>query len=84
MHPIVAEQIARSRMEQFHREAAVVRRSATAGAMRPPARWRLALAASARAIASRLDGGIGARPAGSTAPLSRARAGRLTARAPRP
>lgn len=52
MHPIVSEQIARIRLEELHRQAAAVRRSATAPSIPSP---RLVLAAAALRLARALD-----------------------------
>lgn len=52
MHPIVSEQIARSRVEELHRKAAIARRAAAA---RPIPGPRLALAAAALRLARALD-----------------------------
>lgn len=53
MHPIVSEQIARSRMQELHRVAAAARRGA--GAARPVEPWRITLAAAALRLARALD-----------------------------
>lgn len=64
MHPIIAEQIARGRLEDYHREAAIARRARLARRMsstrpaRPGSqvrRLRLGLAAAALGLARRLD-----------------------------
>lgn len=53
MHPIVSEQIARSRLEELHRNAAAVRRGAAVA--RPGVPWRIALATAALRLARALD-----------------------------
>ncbi|MBW3561027.1 MAG: hypothetical protein KY437_00860 [Actinobacteria bacterium] len=52
MHPIVSEQIARERLQELHREAAIARRIA---AVRNTPGPRLALAAAALRLARALD-----------------------------
>ena len=52
MHPIISEQIARSRVQEMHRQAAIARRST---ALRTPKTARLALAAAALRLAQALD-----------------------------
>lgn len=53
MHPIVSEQIARSRMQELHRDAAAARRGA--GVARDRGSWRITLAAAALRLARALD-----------------------------
>lgn len=58
MHPIVSEQIARSRLEELRREAAIARRTSPARPGRPASgvhRVRLGLATAALALARSLD-----------------------------
>lgn len=52
MHPIVSQQIAKSRVEDLHRQAAVARRAAPA---RSRQRLRLVLASAALGVARALD-----------------------------
>lgn len=53
MHPIVSEQIARSRMQELHRQAEVARR--LRAARRPRYGVRVALASAALRLARALD-----------------------------
>lgn len=55
MHPIVSEQIARSRMEELHRQAAVARRYELASRTSSAASPRLALASASLRLARALD-----------------------------
>lgn len=53
MHPIVSEQIARSRMQELHRDAAAARRLARVVRAGEP--WRIAVATAALRLARALD-----------------------------
>lgn len=55
MHPILSHDIARLRMEELHRQAAIARQQMLVAAGRPRRSWRLALASQALRLAHALD-----------------------------